>query len=183
METSYPLRQFISLPESQGKDNNQGIHIASLIEPLQQVRQFLQIGERSVPVKQANHSLSGDTQLASNQFAAYVWNSDQLIAQPGLWSKKQTSAVNRFLLSLNAQQISRIASNPDGLNKFLQDARQNGKKVELLLGDPDWILPEHRGDLLQIVSKLVKASFDGLHLDIEPDQLESGLTGKTGWKN
>jgi len=172
------LRQFISLPDNQEKDNDQEIHIAALIEPLQQVRQFLQNGEGPASVKQVNHSLSGQTQFAPNQFAAYVWNSDQLIAQPGLWSKKQTSAVNRFLLSLNRQQIAKSASDPAGLKELLHDARQHGKKVELLLGDPDWILPEHRGDLLQIINKLVNVNFDGLHLDIEPDQLKSGLTGK-----
>ncbi len=45
--------------------------------------------------------------------------------------------------------------------------------MELLLGEPLWILPGHRQDLLRIIQQLSGFDFDGLHLDLEPDQLDS----------
>lgn len=45
--------------------------------------------------------------------------------------------INRLLLSLNEKQIASIATHPAVLNKFLREARHQGVKIELLLGDPD----------------------------------------------
>mgnify|MGYP000947240606 CR=1 FL=1 len=173
------LRQFIFSPDTAIHDDHPEIAAASLlVEPILQVNQFLLKGANPVSERASNQPSPAASQFISSQFAAYVWNSRQLIEQPGLWDKKLVNSVNRFLLSLDARQIAIFAENPASLRKFLQDARQRRKKVELLLGDPDWILPEHRGNLLQFVRQLRGMDFDGLHLDIEPDQLESDMSGK-----
>ncbi|MBS0425498.1 MAG: TolC family protein [Proteobacteria bacterium] len=172
------LRQFIALLETKGKNPHPEINLNMLMEPLHQAVSFLAGGEKRASAKRINQPAAADTQVSSGRLAAYVWNVDRLIAQPDLWKKNQAIEIDRFLISLNGRQVSRIAENPARLKKFLTDAHRRGKKVELLLGDPDWILPAQRGKLLQLVKKLSNINFDGLHLDIEPDQLVSELSGK-----
>src|SRR5256886_17253855 len=48
-----------------------------------------------------------------------------------------------------------------------------GFKVELLLAEPSWILPARRSELLAIIGRLKAVPYDGLHLDLEPAQLDS----------
>lgn len=172
------LRQFILLPSMPGEDSYPETDIASLSSPLHQAKKFLTNGG-NVTLKQSDELITPvSTQFISGQLAVYVWNFDELITQTGLWNKKETHAINRFLVSLDARQISLVADNPQSVHNFLHDAHHRKKKIELLLGDPSWILPEYRHHLIQIIHKLKAVSFDGLHLDIEPDQLESELTGK-----
>ena len=47
--------------------------------------------------------------------------------------------------------------------------------IELLLGEPTWILPGKRRDLMAIVQALEALPFDGLHLDLEPNQMDPAL--------
>lgn len=174
------LRQFISLLEGEGKNIHSGISLDKLIEPLQQAALLLANGGKpsSASSKQNSPALQSTKQTSSEPMAAYVWNLGNLIKQQSLWEKNPATEVNRLLVSLNEQEISQAATDSARLRKFLAEARQRGKKIELLLGDPDWILPEQREKLLLMVRKLSGINFDGLHLDIEPDQLESELTGK-----
>ncbi|PSJ17567.1 TolC family protein [Nitrosomonas supralitoralis] len=172
------LRQFILLPNMPGEDSYPETDLTTLLDPLHQAKQFLINGGKEASEKTIKHATPANTEFLSGQLAVYVWNFDKLITQTGLWKKKETNAINRFLVSLDAQQISQMAENPKSLQNFLHDARHHKKKIELLLGDPDWILPEYRNNLLQIIHKLAGVGFDGLHLDIEPDQLESELSGK-----
>ncbi len=172
------LRQFILLPNIPAEDNYPETDITSLTGPLHQARQFLIRGDKTTAKQRTEHVTPVNIQSISGPLAAYVWNSEQLMTQTGLWEEKETPSFNRFLVSLDAQQISQVAENPKRLQNFLHDARRHKKKIELLLGDPNWILPKYRDNLLQIIRKLAGVNFDGLHLDIEPDQLESELTGR-----
>ena len=72
----------------------------------------------------------------------------------------------------------RAVSRPDGehrLRRFVEVAHRHGVAVELLLGEPTWILPGHRRDLLAVLQSLKAFAFDGLHLDMEPNQLDPAL--------
>lgn len=172
------LRQFITLLEAQGRNSHPEINVNELMQPLQQAVPFLTGGEKQAAPKRVNQPARANAQVSSGRLAVYVWNFDQLMAQPGLWEKKQAVEIDRYLVSLDEQQISMAVAKPARLKKFLADAHRRGKKVELLLGDPDWILPAQRGKLLQLVKKLSGINFAGLHLDIEPDQLVADLSGK-----
>jgi hypothetical protein len=172
------LRQFILLPDMPREDNYPETDITSLINPLYQAKEFLINGNDATLKRNGKHSTPVNAQFIPGQLAAYVWNFDELITKTELWDKKETHAISRFLVSLDAQQISQTAKNPKQLHNFLHNAHYRKKKIELLLGDPHWILPEHRHHLIQIIHKLKDIRFDGLHLDIEPDQLESELTGR-----
>ncbi len=172
------LRQFITLLEAQGRNAHPEINMNELTRPLQQAASFLAGDNRQASPKHVNQPIAANAQVSSRRLAAYVWNFDRLMTQPGLWEKKRIVEIDRFLVSLDEQQISMFAAKPARLKKFLTNAHRRGKKVELLLGDPDWILPAQRGKLLQLVKKLSGINFDGLHLDIEPDQLVADLSGK-----
>jgi hypothetical protein len=111
--------------------------------------------------------------------ALYVWSSGPLISELAgnasrpLSNMSAADGVTRVLLSLNASQLSKYRYDAVQLRAALDSAHARGLRVELLLGDPSWLLPEHRDDLLAIIQSLRSLPFDGLHLDIEPDQLES----------
>lgn len=172
------LRQFIVLPEAKGKGAHPETNVLTLVEPLQQVKQFLAGGGKptNALVKQTRHPMLHTVQFVPDSFAAYVWNFNHTMTEPGFWTRKPADEVNRFLISMNARQIAEAVADPASLMKFLRDGRRHGKRIELLLGDPDWILPKYRKNLLQIISSLSAIDFDGLHLDIEPEQLVSQLT-------
>lgn len=172
------LRQFLAVPETLARDHHPETDIALLLEPLQSAGRFLVAGEKPVAITPINDPVHAHAPIISSQFAVYVWNFTQLIRRTDIWEQKQINAINRLLISLNAREIADVAADPAPLIDFLRNAHQRGKKVELLLGDPDWILPQHRDHLLQFVKQLQHINFDGLHLDIEPDQLESGWSGK-----
>ncbi|WP_292916309.1 TolC family protein [Nitrosomonas sp.] len=173
------LRQFLMVADTPEKDYYPVVETTMLLEPLRLAGEFLGNKEEK-PIAAAPLMAAAPirTEVVSSQFAVYVWNFGQLINYTDFWSRKQSNAINRLLVSLNAREISAASANPARLTSFIRDARQRKKKVELLLGDPDWILPQFRANLLRHVSALKHIDFDGLHLDIEPDQLESELTGE-----
>jgi len=179
------LRQFISTPNSTGAAAaaRSETDLVGMLEPLKKADQFLEkrIAKETKPLK-VTHANDQSTVSRSNptsmRFSVYVWNYDDVVSQPGFLEKSQSMGINRILLSLNEKQIASVASNPSALNKFLQDARHRGVKIELLLGDPDWILPQERMRLVEIIKRLKPVNFEGLHLDIEPDQLAGELAGK-----
>jgi hypothetical protein len=79
--------------------------------------------------------------------------------------------ITRLLLSLSTPELKRYQQEITPLRAALDSAHERGLTVELLLGEPSWLLPAHRDELLKIVKDLRALPFDGLHLDIEPDQL------------
>ncbi len=107
----------------------------------------------------------------------YVWQSDQLQAQAeteaSFLSDLRAAGIDRLLFSLNREQIERLKE-PDARKRFadwLQRTRRAGFRLELLLGEPLWLLPRHRVGLMDILITLADLPFTGLHLDIEPHQL------------
>ncbi len=107
--------------------------------------------------------------------AVYVWNSKDLIEknqfQPTFWNLLDRLSIRRLLLSLNAGQIRDAKAHPQSLRDFLDNAKSKGVAVELLLGEPSWIEPSKRQNLIDLINSLRGFDFAGLHLDIEPDQL------------
>jgi outer membrane protein TolC len=110
----------------------------------------------------------------------YVWNAHALRKQSdieaGFWRRLRSAGVRRLLLSLNSTEIAELAQ-PAARSVFrawLENARAEGLAMELLLGEPLWILPQYRGTLRDLVASLADLPFSGLHLDLEPHQL--GMT-------
>lgn len=107
----------------------------------------------------------------------YAWSSEAVLANLTIHAMRPITTldgaegVTRLLLSLNAPELKRYQQDVAPLRTALDSAHERGLTVELLLGEPSWLLPAHRDELLRIVQDLRALPFDGLHLDIEPDQL------------
>lgn len=172
------LRQFISTLNNTAEIVHPQSEVVKITEPLYTAQQYFekQTGTSTKSVHSDRH-LSGHVDSDSAKFSVYLWNYGDIQMRPIFWEKVQKFGINRILLSLNARQIGVAASDPSRLRLFLQNAKRNGVTVELLLGDPYWILPEERIHLLGIIKKLKHIDFDGLHLDIEPEQLTEALAG------
>ncbi|MEM8499267.1 MAG: TolC family protein [Pseudomonadota bacterium] len=121
------------------------------------------------------------TERRLETLGTYVWKSHKLISSENhrqrFWSQLKSQNVNRVLLSLNGKQIRslRDTSERGKLMQLLVEASKHRVTIELLLGEPSWVLPKHRGSLLSIIQDLESLPFDGLHLDIEPGMFDERL--------
>ena len=111
-------------------------------------------------------------------YGVYAWNSRKLFAQAksdeAFWEKLVENKINKILLSFDRRQLDELVL-PVGekhLRNLIQEAKDKEICIGLLLGEPTWILPEHRDKLLQIVNRIQGMGFELIHLDLEPNQLE-----------
>lgn len=105
---------------------------------------------------------------------AYVWDSRGLL-DPSQRSSHlqalQSQGIQRLMVGLTHQQIAQGSSTALALRELLTAARHRHQRVSLLLGDPDWLRPEKRPKLLALIRGYRQLHFDGLHLDLEVEQL------------
>ena len=106
--------------------------------------------------------------------ASYVWDSEALLdpdqRQAELAALRQ-AGMDKIYLGLKAAQINDLVATRRQLEQLLQEAASQTLQVSLLLGDPDWIEPQHRHQLTDLLAKLKGLSFTSLHLDLEVEQL------------
>jgi outer membrane protein TolC len=121
------------------------------------------------------------------RYGTYAWESREVLAlwtSGALWQTLNDQRIARLALSLDGKQISEAAA-PAGrerLGRFLSDAHAHSVTVDLLLGDPHWILPSERGELTTILTRLHTIPFDGVQLDLEPASLvDEGETRATAY--
>ena len=143
------------------------------------------------------HSLHGITDTESKHqdrpagiesfsgFSVYVWDSEQLFRQyfqdHNLFHIVKEQEINRFLISFTMDQIKEL-NNPmrrKRLETILIEADRQGVRLDLLLGEPLWILPKFRQELLTLIEKFSDFPFKGIHLDLEPNQLASEQYSET----
>ncbi len=111
--------------------------------------------------------------------ALYLWRSAEWLtsAASELGERKfgeiHSAGIARLLISLDAEQMRRAIADPSPLVRAVRSTHEHGLRVELLLGEPGWIRPEQRGGLQAIIEGLKSVPFDGLHLDLEPEQIDS----------
>ena len=110
--------------------------------------------------------------------ALYLWHSADWLASASSssgeskFTELHAAGIKRLLISLDAAQMRRAIARPALLVKAVRSTHEHGFSVELLLGDPGWIRPAQRGRLLAIIAGLKSVPFDGVHLDLEPAQLD-----------
>ncbi|MCX7828751.1 MAG: TolC family protein [Thermanaerothrix sp.] len=107
---------------------------------------------------------------------AYMWDGDRLL-KGDLNPLDQAKALGISALRVSftsggVLQIIKKGEPRDNLLKALDRASKMGIRMELCLGDPWWITSEGRPHLVSLVSSLGDLPFEGLNLDLEPDQLE-----------
>jgi hypothetical protein len=76
-----------------------------------------------------------------------------------------------LMVGLSSSQVKAGAATKLKLQALVDRARRLGFRVQLLLGDPEWILPSGRPGLLALIQSYRNLPFDGLHLDLEVEQL------------
>jgi hypothetical protein len=109
----------------------------------------------------------------------YVWRSARWLADSdgaavdAQFAALHAAGISRILVSLDAKQLAQALDDPSALAAAVARTHQHGISVALLLGDPHWILPAHRADLIRIIDRLSPIAFDGLQLDLEPEQLDA----------
>lgn len=115
--------------------------------------------------------------LSAATRGVYVWDSEPVIASPQSTQHFVDRGFDRVLLSLNGRQIKRLKSRfvRHELETWLAEARDAGLRVDLLLGEPTWMLPAHRQELFSVISELRHLPFNGLHLDLEPGMIDESV--------
>lgn len=103
----------------------------------------------------------------------YAWKGWQWVQQPARIDQLP-QGTQRLLVSFTEEQLQRLAADEQarqGLEQLAQRARQRGIRLELLLGEPTWVLPKGRGNMLALLQKVQSMPFGMVHLDLERSQL------------
>jgi len=103
----------------------------------------------------------------------FAWRAQPWLEQPQAMLQRLPASSDRLLLALDAGQLH-WAATPDGATRvaaLVSAALDCGVRVELLLGDPEWVRPAARARLLQLLAPVRHLPFAGLNLDIERAQL------------
>lgn len=107
----------------------------------------------------------------------YIWNASPLLKEDFLFAltKLINEGFYRLLVSLTRQQIDSLQKDPTPLRNFVQAAHKAKCTVELVLAESSWIEPQRRSDLIALLQQIQNSfhdiPLDGIHLDIEQDQL------------
>ena len=104
----------------------------------------------------------------------FLWKSDALYdaqAQKTLLAQAKQSEFARIYWGLNADQVKHPALTEARLGPLIDQLRKQGTESWLLLGEPTWILPENRPDLIRLLKRLESMPFVGVMLDLEVEQL------------
>lgn len=135
-------------------------------------------GPISAPQHQQRNDVSANTAPAHKKcpLAVYVWDASPFLApetRMSSLSDLRSKGFDHFLISFTAEQIDKFDSyyGMMELKDLLSATERMGIRADLLLGEPTWLYPEERKDLIRIVEKMKKFRFKGIHLDIEPDSL------------
>lgn len=97
----------------------------------------------------------------------YVWSTAfNQLSNEQIWLLLQTKSFNRVMLSYSKM------SDKQKLAEFLQSAEQKGVVIELMLSDNQWVYERNHLKAAQTVAALTMQT-DHIHLDIEPQALES----------
>ena len=104
----------------------------------------------------------------------YIWDSQTLLEpkqRQHALNQLQALGIQELLVGLTGSQVKQGLRTEAALRELLQDATAQGLKVSLLLGDPSWIEPEGRQELIALIKRYQSLPFNGLHLDLEVEQL------------
>lgn len=104
----------------------------------------------------------------------YIWDSENLLDTQR--SSQQLNQLKRLgiqelLVGLTGQQVKNGRATEEALRRLLAAAQARDLRVSLLLGDPSWIEPQGRPELLTLIKRYQALPFQGLHLDLEVEQL------------
>lgn len=103
----------------------------------------------------------------------YIWDSRALLnhqQRSKELQRLQGLQMVQLMVGLSAEQV-RDSDSKASLKALVRDAHARGQRVLLLLGDSAWITPSNRPQLMALIRRFESVPFDGLHLDLEVEQL------------
>jgi hypothetical protein len=140
------------------------------------------------PLPAAPPAGAGDTARAPGaaaplQYATYEWSDADLTQRRHagtLWTFLSAKHVNDVLDGFTSKDIARCSTAKGAAqeNAMIASFAAHGVRVELLLGDPSWIVPSGYKSLTGILRALRAVKFAGLDLDLEPNEV-SGVPPAT----
>jgi hypothetical protein len=104
----------------------------------------------------------------------YIWDSTSLLdpqQREDELRDLRRAGMTELMVGLSGPQVKAGAATQRQLKELIDRAHRLGFRVQLLLGDPEWILPSGRPGLLALIRRYKTLPFDGLHLDLEVEQL------------
>jgi hypothetical protein len=113
------------------------------------------------------------TETPSWSQGTYIWDSRALLngqQRSKELKRLQDQDMVDLLVGLSAEQV-RNPGSIEELQALVREAHAHGQRVLLLLGDPAWITPGDRPQLMALIRRFKSVPFDGLHLDLEVEQL------------
>lgn len=123
-------------------------------------------------------STSSSAPLQAVRLGWYVWDAQPLLTDPQ--RLKTLPPTSRLLLSFTAEQLRKM--DPADWGRLYTQAQHKGIRLELLLGDPHWVQPKGRRDLMTLLAGVRGLRVDALHLDLEHSQLPEGSMDTGNWK-
>lgn len=106
--------------------------------------------------------------------ATYIWDTRALLDQSLRNAQIEAllqAGFNHVYLGFTADQINQLSTLSPEITQAIQQLKQRGFTVDLLLGDANWLRKENRYELLQLIDTFAAYPFDNLHLDLEVEQL------------
>lgn len=103
----------------------------------------------------------------------YAWFGRDWLNHPEMVAQLPPGT-QRLLLSFKEQELLELGQagkSAQQLKQLGQLAQQRNIRLELLLGEPTWVLPEGRGHLYRLIASLQSLPFHMIHLDLERSQL------------
>lgn len=123
------------------------------------------------------------------RLAVYAWGGQSSLASAAARAALDELGASDIWLSFSAPQLRALAESAARaqLAEQIRAQQRLGRRVGLLLGDPDWLRSAQGASLGKLVRSLADLPFDGLHLDLEPDQLPPAERDADGmalaWRN
>lgn len=104
----------------------------------------------------------------------YAWKGSDWLKQPHKIDRLP-NGTHRLLLSFDEQlllQLSQPGQAAQQLQALAAQAQQRNIRLDLLLGEPTWVLPEARAHLHRLITSVQGLPFHTIHLDLERSQLK-----------
>lgn len=105
--------------------------------------------------------------------AAYAWQGSRWLSHPDSLAQLASRLnLRKVAIGLGASDLAagfpRLA-----WTRLVSELGARGIQAELLLGEPLWILPAYRPQLIALLESARKAGVSAVHLDEEPEQLKA----------
>jgi hypothetical protein len=130
--------------------------------------------QQSKHLRKITPSRAATTNTHNWSYGVYIWNSHRLLNAQTLPNELEAlieAGFKRIYVGLDSAQAKSIEQTRRNLQRLAAQSKERNIQVYLLLGEPLWIEPDHRQDLLDLIKALATVPFAGLHLDLEVEQL------------